>query len=343
LNFKGICNCLIYQARNAFDKSRNYFFRFYYPDNLQEKKMKRKKVLTLFFLLFMWEFFVFKVEASDKGTSGLSFLKFGMGARAMGMGEAFTAQSGEVTSVWWNPAGLSGIKGIQVSFTHNQWFQDITAEHFASALNFGKNTLGLSLTMGKVPNIQKREGPSAEPIALFDAHDVDFSLSFAQTVKKGIALGLSAKWLYEKIDINSASGWGFDLGGIYSPWERLKFGLAVLNLGSKMKFEKEKFYLPTLYKVGVNYLVEKKNLNSDFVFGLDLVKPRDDEVQVHLGGEYSLYQTLKIRLGYQTGYDEKDFSFGLGTQFRKYSIDYGYLPYKSNLGSVHSISLNIEI
>lgn len=307
--------------------------------------MKHKLVAIWFFCFLAWGFSVFKAVASDKaGTSGLSFLKFGRGAKAVGMGEAFTAQSGEVTSAWWNPAGLSGIKGIQVSFTHNQWFQDITVEHFTSALSFGKNTLGLSFTMNKIPDIQKRgEVSTPEPIALFDAHDVAFSLSFARIIKEEIGLGLSAKWLYEKIDINSASGWGFDLGGIYLPFERLKFGLAILNLGQKIKFEKEKFSLPTLYKVGVTYLVEKKNLNSDFVFGFDLVKPTDDEVKVHLGGEVSLYQTLKIRLGYQTGYDEKDFSFGLGTKFRKYSIDYAYLPYKSDLGSVHSVSLNIEI
>jgi hypothetical protein len=306
--------------------------------------LKRKVIPLLLFLLFIGGFSVFKAVASDKvGTSGLSFLKFGMGAKAVGMGEAFTAESGEVISSWWNPAGLSGIKGIQVSFTHDQWFQDITVEHFAAALNFGKNTLGLNLSMVKVPDIQAREGPTEEPIAWFDAHDVDFSLCFARDIKKGIALGLSAKWLYEKIDIHSASGWGFDLGGIYSPLEKLKFGLSVLNLGSKMKFEKEKFYLPTQYKVGVNYLVEKKNLNSDFTFGLDLVKPRDDELKIHLGGEYGLYRTLKIRLGYQSGYDEKDFSFGLGAKFKKYSIDYGYLPYKSSLGNVHSVSLNIEI
>jgi len=270
-------------------------------------------------------------------------LKFGLGAKAVGRGEAFVAQSGEVTSAWWNPAGLSGIEGIQLSFTHNQWFQDITVEHFASALSFGKNTLGLTLAMGKVPDIQKREGPTDTPIALFDAFDVVFSFSFARSIREGFALGLSAKWLYEKIDIHSASGLGFDLGGIYSPLENLQLGLAVLNLGQKMKFEKERFSLPTQYKVGVVYLVEKKDLNSDFVFGLDLVKPRDDEVKIHLGGEVSLYQALKIRLGYQSGYDEKDFSFGLGTSFRKYSIDYGYLPHKSGLGNVHSVSLNIEI
>jgi hypothetical protein len=306
--------------------------------------LKNKTVTILFFFFFAWGAFVFKIPAwGETDNPGLSFLKFGMGAKAVGMGEAFVAQSGEVTSTWWNPAGLSGIEGIQVSFTHNQWFQDITVEHFSSALSFGKNTLGLTLAMGKVPDIQKREGPSDNPIALFDAHDVVCSFSFARSIKEGFALGFSAKWLYEKIDINSASGLGFDMGGIYSPLGNLNFGLAVLNFGQKMKFEKEKFSLPTLYKVGVTYLVEKKDLNSDFVFDLDLVKPRDDEVKIHLGGEVGIYRALKIRLGYQTGYDEKDFSFGLGTSFGNYSIDYGYLPHKSDLGNVHSVSLNIEI
>ncbi|MFQ6032293.1 MAG: PorV/PorQ family protein [Candidatus Zixiibacteriota bacterium] len=309
--------------------------------------MKRKAVAIFLSFFFVWGAFVFKAKVlAETDNSGLSFLKFGMGAKAVGMGEAFVAQSGEVTSAWWNPAGLAGIEGVEASFTHNQWFQDITTEYFASAINFKcqTNVLGLSVALNKIPSIQKRgEVPSSEPIALFDAHDVVFGLSYATGIIEKVNLGITAKWLYEKIDIHSASGWGLDLGGIYSPLENLQFGLSVLNLGQKMKFEKEKFSLPTLYKVGVVYFLEKKNLNSDFVFGLDLVKPRDDEVKIHLGGEVSLYQTLKTRLGYQGGYDEKDFSFGLGTSFGKYSIDYGYLPHKSSLGNVHSVSLNIEI
>ena len=313
--------------------------------------MKRKTVTILSLFFFVWGTFAFQALAfGETDKSGFSFLKFGMGARAVGMGGAFVAQSGEITSAWWNPAGLSGIQGIHFSFTHNQWLQDITTEYFAAARNLkGQgNVLGLSMSLSKIPDIEKRgEVPSSEPIALFDAHDVVFGLSYATGIIERVDLGITAKWLYEKIDIHSASGFGFDLGGIYSPLEDLRFGLAVLNLGQRMKFEAERFSLPTLYKVGGMYLVEKKSLHSDFMFGLDLVKPRDDELKIHLGTEVSLYQALKTRLGYQGGYDEKALSFGLGTSFRKhgieYSLDYAYLPHKSDLGNVHSVSLNIEI
>lgn len=315
--------------------------------------MKNKIFLSVVILLFVGAFLTGETHSKNgkSGTSSLIFLKFGTGAKALGMGEAFTAQFDGVVSPFWNPASISGVKGTQISLTHIQWVQDITAEHFSSATIVGKNVFGLSLSLGKVPDIQKRgDIPTTEPLALFDAHDVILSLSYARSFREKCSAGLSLKGIYEKIDISSASGLGFDLGGICSPFagmnkprlENLKFGVAILNLGSKMKFEKEKYSLPTQYKAGLSYSMEKEQWQSDFTLNLDLVKPRDDDVKVHLGGEYGLYQILNLRLGYQFGYDEKNISFGMGIKYKKYAIDYAFVPYKSDLGDVNCISLEIE-
>jgi len=314
--------------------------------------LKNKAILTVAILLFLCAFLASEAYSkNDKsGTSSLSFLKLGVGARAVGMGEAFCAQSEGVSSPFWNPGALSGIKGTQISLTHTQWFQDISAEHFSSAIRVSENVFGLSLSLGKVEDIQRRDAPTAEPLALFDAHDVILSFSYARNLGEKYAVGLSVKWIYEKIDISSASGLGFDMGGVLSPFagaekpilQDLTFGVAILNLGSKMKFEKESFNLPTQYKAGVSYSIEREQLQSDFTMGLDIVKPRDDDMKIHLGGEYGLHQILKLRLGYQFGYDEKDLSFGMGIKFKKYAIDYAFLPYKSDIGDVHCISLDVE-
>jgi hypothetical protein len=288
---------------------------------------------------------------SDKsGTSALSFLKFGTDARAAGMGEAFVSFSDGVTAPFWNPASISGAEGTQISLTHSQWFQDVTAEHFSSAFRAGNNAFGLSLSLGKVPDIERREGPTTEPLALFDAHDMVLSLSYARHLKAKLAAGVTVKWIYEKIDISSASGLGFDLGGVWSPFSgsarpvlgSLSFGAAVSNLGSKMKFEKEAYSLPTQYRAGVSYFGEKEGWQSDFRFGLDVVKPRDDDTKIHLGGEAGLHQTLKLRAGYQIGYDEKTLSFGMGVEFKNYAINYAFVPYESDLGDVHYVSLDVQ-
>jgi hypothetical protein len=314
--------------------------------------LKNKTILSLVILPFLCVLLTVQAYSkNDKsGTSSLSFLKLGPGARAVGMGEAFVSCSDEVTTPFWNPASISGVKGTQVSLTHSQWFQDITAEHFSAAIGASDNAFGVGLSLGKVPDIERREGPTVEPLALFDAHDMVLSLSYARDLKNACAAGLTVKWIYEKVDVSSASGLGFDLGGICSPFsgsgrpvlENLSFGAAVLNLGSKMKFENEAYQLPTQYKAGASYFAQRESWQSDLKVGLDVVKPRDDDLKVHLGGEAGLHQTLKLRLGYQIGYDEKALSFGMGVKFKAYSIDYAFVPYKSDLGDVHLVSLDVR-
>jgi hypothetical protein len=312
--------------------------------------LKNKVFLSGIVLLLFCAFPVSQAYSiNDKsGTSVLRFLKFGPEAKALGMGEAYTAQWTGVGTSYWNPAAISGIKGTQVNLTHIQWFQDITAEYFSSVTHLGNNAFNLSLAWGKTPGIEKRdEIPTTEPLAEIDAHDMVLSLSYARSIEKKYNLGFSVKWLYEKIDISSASGLGFDVGGIWSPFtgsekplvENFRFGAAILNLGSKMKFKEEKYSLPTQYKIGISEYFEKENWQSDFTVNLDVVKPRDDDMKVNLGMEYGLYHNFDFRLGYQSGYDDKNVSFGLGIKFKKYAIDYAFVPYKSNLGDVHSVSL----
>lgn len=313
--------------------------------------MKIKGVLFVLILLLFCILLTYPAisKESKSGTSSLSFLKLGAGARAVGMGEAFCAQADGVVSPFWNPAAPSRILGTRLSFTHTQWFQDITADFFSSATKVGENVFGLSLSVGRVSDIERRDTPTSEPLALFDAHDAIVSFSYIRELTDKYAVGASVKWIYEKIDISSASGLGFDLGGLLSPFaetgkpilQDLTFGLAVLNLGSKIKFEKESYHLPTRYKAGVSYSTKREDLKSDITLNLDVVKPRDDDTKAHLGGEYGLYQSFKLRLGYQLGYDEKDLSFGMGINYRNYSIDYAFLPYESDLGDVHCISLDV--
>ncbi|HEX7401867.1 MAG TPA: PorV/PorQ family protein [candidate division Zixibacteria bacterium] len=290
-------------------------------------------------------------ENDKSGTSSLIFLKFGSDAKAVSMGEAFTAQWQKSGSAFWNPAAISGIAGTSVNLTHTQWFQDVTADHFSAFAKTGDNAWGLSLSLGKVPGIEKRdEIPTTEPLAQIDAHDVVLSFSYARSIKSKYSLGLSAKWIYEKIDVYSASGFGFDMGCIISPFagsgnpttENLRFGAAILDLGSKIKFKEDKFPLPTQYKAGVGYSLEKKEWQSNLTVNVDVVKPRDDDAKLHLGTEYELYQILNLRLGYQFGYSEKNISFGMGIKYKKYAIDYAFVPYKSDLGDVHCITLKAE-
>jgi len=64
--------------------------------------MKSLKIVIPSIMLLLWSM----VSGQDTGTTGSTFLKLGAGARAIGMGSAFTGLSDDATAIYWNPAGF---------------------------------------------------------------------------------------------------------------------------------------------------------------------------------------------------------------------------------------------
>jgi len=56
-------------------------------------------------------------EFTKVGLSGGQFLKIGVGARGTGMAGAMSSITNDVTSIFWNPAGLADVKRYAADFS----------------------------------------------------------------------------------------------------------------------------------------------------------------------------------------------------------------------------------
>ena len=56
---------------------------------------------------------------ANAGTPGFSFLKIGVGARAMALGGAYSTATADPEAAAWNPAGLWGINKRMASLSFN--------------------------------------------------------------------------------------------------------------------------------------------------------------------------------------------------------------------------------
>ena len=65
-------------------------------------------------------------------TTGYQFLEIGVGARAIGMGEAFVALADDASAIYYNPAGLTALTGPQVTFDYLKYVADIDYASFCS-------------------------------------------------------------------------------------------------------------------------------------------------------------------------------------------------------------------
>ena len=162
-------------------------------------------------------------------------------------------------------------------------------------------------------------------------------------VAEGLSVGVSGKFLYEKIYVDEASGYAIDLGGMYAVSPSLTLGVSASNLGSMNKMRNEALELPALMRAGASYTGALTDRFS-YRAAADLVKIfKQSENHVQLGAELGFDSTLMLRAGYQTGYDAKSFTGGVGVAYGMVRFDYAFVPFNSGFGTTHTFSLSFRL
>jgi hypothetical protein len=269
--------------------------------------------------------------------SGFSTLLVTPAARHAAMGNSTGSTAGDLFSLYSNPAGILSVDHFSVGFSHSEWIADYRSEYAGLVYHPSDFAIGLSVNYGTVGDIERRSGPTQEPEGYFDLNDLVAGLTMARAFSPQLRLGLSAKLVYEKIDIYSSTGFAFDFGFQYLVSSQLTLGASFANLGTKLKLDEEEYDLPRILRAGASYLI------ADFLISGDMIYPTDDDPHFHVGGEYNFNRMFYLRSGFQSGYDEKDISFGLGVNHRGINLDYAYIPFKSDLGDTHRISFTYSL
>jgi hypothetical protein len=282
-------------------------------------------------------------HAGDPGSSGALFLRVGFGARASAMGEAYTAVAEDASSIYWNPGAMAAVLGTNVTLAHNEYFASMRLEQASVVHETSWGTIGFMFTGLYMDAMDRYEDtPSAYPLGTFGAYDVAVSAAYARYIVPNLAVGISMKPVYERIDELSASGIAFDIGLYHVAKLRgVKFAAVAGNLGPPMKFDEEEFALPRYVKVGGSYESEIAALDGRILVTLDGVFPNDGDVHEHVGAEYSYRRVLALRAGYKVNYDVQGATFGAGFRWHEITVDYAFLP-SDELGDNHRIGLGFS-
>lgn len=276
------------------------------------------------------------------GNSGLAFLKLGVGARSLGMGETAAAAARDASATHYNPAALSLLQNPQLLVMHKEWIQGSQTEFLAASVPLGSLALGVSLYATSIPDIEIRTRPGPAE-GTFSARNAAIGLSAAYEIESTLGVGFSLKYLYEKIFVDEANGLGFDVGATYAtPWE-VRLGFSLSNVGSMGKLRTEASKLPTTLRFGAVRSVAVETLTSEVTIAADIVSILPEKTtHLHLGGEYEYDRAVALRLGYMTGYESRGFSAGAGLRWGMFRVDYAFIPFTFDLGTTHTFSLGME-
>ncbi len=270
-----------------------------------------------------------------------------VGVRGAGMGGMFTAVADDVSTMFWNTAGLAQLNHPEISALQLFYFADIDYEYLGAALPLQPgSTLGLSGAFDFVPSFNSTNNPSAIPGS---ANDLAVAVGFGQTFGDNFALGIGGKFISSNLVTYSAFGGGMDAGLLlYTKSKDWTLGLSVQNLGQLSNFSdySAQESLPLIYRAGLAYRFQPQN-PFHFLVGVDLEKPIDNDAIVDTGGELVWGNpsfALSARGGYSFNPSEEDLggatgaSVGAGIQFSGFELDYALVPF-GVLGDTQRFSL----
>ncbi len=333
------------------------------------------RFLLLFMLLCATTAFSQTATITKTGTTAASFLKLGVGARAVGMGAAFTSVADDISAIYWNPAGLARMKTNEAVFNHIDWIADIKYDMAAAALTIeGIGTLGISFTAMNVGEMDVTTTSFPEGTGeKFTAGGTLINLSYARNLTDLFSIGFNAKLIRESIWNMSAQAFSIDIGTMYTApiFNGITIGASISNFGPKMKlegrdnvflvktgasndniingtYELDSYDLPLLFRVGISTNAVQSE-NTRVTLAVDAVHPNDNTEYLNSGIEYSWANIISVRGGWKSAFErgtEQGLTFGAGVQYEvssqlNFILDYAYQDF-GRLKSVNYFSFGLR-
>lgn len=313
--------------------------------------MKKRYHLIVLILLVMLQpataQFDYGFDFSKSGTAGYQFLKIGVGAQQIGMGEAVSSTVNDAAAAFWNPGGLGWLERRQVFAHYSSWLLD--SKHSALALAFPFKSLRISFNLMSLTVNEFQETTVDDPLGtgrMVDAGDFMVGLAVARKFTDRLSIGAQMKFVQERLDDVTFSNLLFDVGTIYyTGFRDIRLSFTFQHFGADKTVFDQKFKMPLLFRIGAADNIIK-NDQVRLTAAVDLAHPTDNKEWVNFGLELELLKAFALRGGYRLNTDESNLTLGAGLTSPNLGgfqpkFDYAYSSFGDIFGNIHRISVSL--
>jgi len=334
--------------------------------------------LLLFFCITFYSGIAF-AQVSKTGTTAASFLEISVGANASAMGSAYVSIADNASALYWNVSGIANITQNEVLVAHTNWIAQTSLDFAAVVLPLGNfGNIGFSFTSLSMSDMLVRTVDLPEGTGeYFSAGDLAIGMAYARNLTDRFSIGISGKFIQQKIWHMSATGFALDVGTLFRTdlFGGMVIGASMSNFGTPMQLsgrdsrqfisvdntqlgtnssipsdiEMDSWDLPLIFQIGVSTKVVNTE-DYKITVALDAIHPNDDYESMNVGSEFSFKDIFFIRGGYQSLFlknSEGGLTLGFGVNTKMLfsntilSFDYAYRDF-GRLEGVHTFSLDIK-
>lgn len=329
------------------------------------KKQVRPVTGRLFLLVCLTNFLLVLAVGNAWATKYAgAFMANGGGARALGMGGAFTAVADDPSATFWNPAGIADVIDAEILLMHSERFGDLIDRDFAAFVTpvrwslLGGDSAGLGITLIRlgvddIPFTDHIELDDVDGDGIADAisgldhldeviyrSDQEYALMLSYGEKLGSwRVGGTLKLIHQSVGNYSSLGLGADLA-LLRPrlWRNLNAGIKFQDITTT--------YLS--WNTGTNELIAPAlvpalawrqplpqwNMSATFATslegrfedrrGADQYWLGNLSANSHWGLELGFSEKVFLRGGFDGGWTSNDMTAGGGFVFSRFTVDYAF-------------------
>jgi hypothetical protein len=325
----------------------------YHEIQLREKNMKQilsNRIKIILIVLIFFPIVALAQKPIRVGTTAANFLEIGFGAAGASMGDAQVAFANDVSTIYWNPAGLAKLDRSEAMFANQPWIAGMNTSFSAIGIVLpGFGTLGAGVILMdygemEVTTMVMQDGTGEK----FSPKDMAIYLSYARNLADWFSFGASGKIVNSSIWHLNATALAFDLGVIIqTPFfsstgnneNGMSIGMSISNYGTPLKydgldllnpidvstgeagnyrdasgqFRLQEWELPLIFRIGTS-ITTFKTEQHELIISADALHPNNNSESVNVGGQYSLtiptLGKLNLRGGYKALFME-DSQYGL--------------------------------
>ena len=284
-------------------------------------------------------------QTSSAHTSGFAYLKNGGGAEITALGDLHVAGLVSPEMMRMNPAAAALLSATNVSFDYALLPVGGNTDLFSAVSTAGNGfALGISAFLLRDGELEVRTAPTVDPLSTSIPQNFSLGATAAFRIDS-LALGLTLKWLNQRITVYNADGYALDFGAIYNLSGEYQLGFAISDLGKMGKLLNESSELPTR---GTLTLAATPELLSSPLFRTKILLSAQDgfedgatHITAGVAEEYDQHFTL--RLGYLSGDKIRGLSFGAGIHYGAFALDYAFAPSLNGFNSTNVFGLTARL
>lgn len=288
-------------------------------------------------LLILTQFLHAQFSPNRVGTTAANFLELGFDPKGIAMGDACVSAVTDLSSIYWNPAGLAFMSNNEVFFAYQPWIVDTQTYLAAAGIvlpsigTFGLSILGMNYGEMEVTTLELQEGTGEN----FNPADMAINFSYGRSLTNWFGFGATVKYIHSSIYHSNANALAMDLGvliktSFFSPSadrEGLRIGMSLSNYGTrlryggldllrsvdispeesgnykdvKVEYKTDSWELPLLFRVGASYspLIKTKHR---LTLAADAIHANNNTESVNLGAIYALTMPGLAKVFLRGGY-----------------------------------------